>query len=176
MHAYVTTYNTFDLGVSLVACIPFVPRQVIPFTVMLRCPLCHILAAKTLDVIVDARPRDTVPLRAFIRQQAHQLLLLAPGPWHMHKLIEVDKGDPADPVTMPRVICSSSGAVKAIVVRQHLRTVVEGSVCGPIVSNDSRTTKQRAHTFSSCQHVWPLADFWLRYRGWFVGLNPDTCE
>ena len=109
-----------NLGISLVPCIPFVPRQVISFTVMLHCPLCHILAAKTLDVIVDAKPRDNVPLRAFFRQQSHKWLLLAPGPWQMHKFIEVDKGDPADPVTMFCVSCSSSGTVQAIVVRQHL--------------------------------------------------------
>lgn len=100
-----------NLGISLVPCIPFVPRQVISFTVMLHCPLCHILAANTLDVIVDAKPRDTVPLRAFFRQEAHQWLLLAPGPWKMYKFIEVDKGDPADSVTMFCVSCSSSGTV-----------------------------------------------------------------
>ena len=82
------------------------------------------MAAKTLDVMVDAKPRDTVPLRAFFRQEAHQWLLLAPGPWKMYKFIEVDKGDPADSVTMFCVSCSSSGTVQAIVVRQHLRIEV----------------------------------------------------
>ena len=83
------------------------------------------MAAKTLDVMVDAKPRDTVPLRAFFRQEAHQWLLLAPGPWKMYKFIEVDKGDPTDPVTMFRVTYSSSGTVQAIVVRQRLRKGVE---------------------------------------------------